>query len=34
MHENNIFFIFLKIIFDTIIPKQYRNTKKINFKQQ
>jgi hypothetical protein len=33
MHQNNIFFIFLKFIFDINTSKQSKNTKKNNFKQ-
>jgi hypothetical protein len=29
MHQNNIFFYFLKIIFDISISKRYENIKKI-----
>jgi hypothetical protein len=34
LHENNIFYYFLKIIFDTNISKQLKNTKIFNFKQK
>jgi hypothetical protein len=32
IHENNIFFIFLKFIFDITILKQYKNIKNNFFK--
>jgi hypothetical protein len=31
MHQNNIFFYFLKIIFKVSISKQYKNIKSNNF---
>jgi len=34
MHQNNIFFIFFKFIFDINTSKQSKNTKKNNFKQK
>jgi hypothetical protein len=35
MHQNNIFFYFLKIIFDISASKWYENTKQyINLKQR
>ena len=34
IHQNNIFFIFLKIIFDISTSKRFKNLKKYNFKQK